>query len=600
MTQLDLFYRSFRDYVKELQKDRETVLLKDAVVRSDETDEVSVIHTVCAVDEDWVEAIERGLVFVGKAIGEERQFIRSKGEVAPIEKVKHVSRESVEHLARHSNLITREQTGDDILPDQLYTVERLNDYTVYENRFLYMLLCKLRDFIGMRYNKIIKLTNTYSGTSRLRKKVVAGKTRLEYEVNFKESREDDWYLRNHNSASDALERLELMQRSVYYYLRTPLMTEVAKADKLKPPITKTNVLRMDKNFKEVVALYDFISSYNKDGYIITQEERKLDPIKDSIAEEFADPMLLLSFLTYEHGLGLEEYLEAEFEKEEARRKEEAARLEAERLLSLKKRIDENGESPEQYILMLEKRNRELEQDSRQLLLAREEIKGLRAETEALNGQIAALNEEMAAREEEHAKVIEMYEQRIETLGKEQAEEAALHAEALVQAEREKREKIARVKAEADNLVRESEARCDEKQHEVDLLAAEMASLKKEDILLRARLTALRKEHGLLTDMDDYTSEEAFTELEKEFEALGELVRGEWKEAKQLLRRDFLHTLKQMLTGKTARPRRNKDAENAQTEENQKSGAIAESKNRSAEDMNKPEEGEGLSDENKDV
>ncbi len=600
MTQLDLFYRSFRDYVKELQKDRETVLLKDAVVRSDETDEVSVIRTVCAVDEDWVEAIERGLVFVGKAIGEERQFIRSKGEVAPIEKVKHVSRESVEHLARHSNLITREQTGDDILPDQLYTVERLNDYTVYENRFLYMLLCKLRDFIGMRYNKIIKLTNTYSGTSRLRKKVVAGKTRLEYEVNFKESREDDWYLRNHNSASDALERLELMQRSVYYYLRTPLMTEVAKADKLKPPITKTNVLRMDKNFKEVVALYDFISSYNKDGYIITQEERKLDPIKDSIAEEFADPMLLLSFLTYEHGLGLEEYLEAEFEKEEAKRKEEAARLETERLLSLKKRIEENGESPEQYILMLEKRNRELEQDSRQLLLAREEIKGLRAETEALNGQIAALNEEMAAREEEHAKVIEMYEQRIETLGKEQAEEAALHAEALVQAEREKREKIARVKAEADNLVRESEARCDEKQHEVDLLAAEMASLKKEDILLRARLTALRKEHGLLTDMDDYTSEEAFTELEKEFEALGELVRGEWKEAKQLLRRDFLHTLKQMFTGKTARPRRNKDAENAQTEENQKSGAIAESKNRSAEDMNKPEEGEGLSDENKDV
>ncbi len=600
MTQLDLFYRSFRDYVKELQKDRETVLLKDAVVRSDETDEVSVIRTVCAVDEDWVEAIERGLVFVGKAIGEERQFIRSKGEVAPIEKVKHVSRESVEHLARHSNLITREQTGDDILPDQLYTVERLNDYTVYENRFLYMLLCKLRDFIGMRYNKIIKLTNTYSGTSRLRKKVVAGKTRLEYEVNFKESREDDWYLRNHNSASDALERLELMQRSVYYYLRTPLMTEVAKADKLKPPITKTNVLRMDKNFKEVVALYDFISSYNKDGYIITQEERRLDPIKDSIAEEFADPMLLLSFLTYEHGLGLEEYLEAEFEKEEAKRKEEAARLETERLLSLKKRIEENGESPEQYILMLEKRNRELEQDSRQLLLAREEIKGLRAETEALNGQIAALNEEMAAREEEHAKVIEMYEQRIETLGKEQAEEAALHAEALVQAEREKREKIARVKAEADNLVRESEARCDEKQHEVDLLAAEMASLKKEDILLRARLTALRKEHGLLTDMDDYTSEEAFTELEKEFEALGELVRGEWKEAKQLLRRDFLHTLKQMLTGKTARPRRNKDAENAQTEENQKSGAIAESKNRSAEDMNKPEEGEGLSDENKDV
>ena len=55
------------------------------------------------------------------------------------EKVKNVSKDSVAHLARHSNLITRYEEGEDIIPDRLYTVERLSDYAVYENRFLYML-----------------------------------------------------------------------------------------------------------------------------------------------------------------------------------------------------------------------------------------------------------------------------------------------------------------------------------------------------------------------------------------------------------------------------------------------------------------------------
>ena len=169
MTQWDLFYRAFREYGKILQKDREGASLRDAIVHADESDKITVIRTECRIEEDWVEAIEHGLVFIGKAIDEERQFIRSSGEVEPIEKVKHVSRESVEHLARHSNLISRKPPeGEDLMPEKLYTVERLNNYAVYENRFLYMMLCRLNDFISLRYNRIVRETNTYRGEVLLR------------------------------------------------------------------------------------------------------------------------------------------------------------------------------------------------------------------------------------------------------------------------------------------------------------------------------------------------------------------------------------------------------------------------------------------------
>jgi hypothetical protein len=41
---------------------------------------------------------------------------------------------------------------------------------------------------------------------------------------------------------------------------------VSKVAMLKPPITKTNILKMDNNFKAAVALYDYLLSYHKDGY----------------------------------------------------------------------------------------------------------------------------------------------------------------------------------------------------------------------------------------------------------------------------------------------------------------------------------------------
>lgn len=547
--QLDLFYRAFRDFVAAFQEDRVSALLRDAIVRADERDGISVLRTVCTIDSDWVEAIEQGLIFIEKAINEERQFIRSNGEVDPIEKIKHVSRESVEHLARHSNLIANGTKGEELIPEKLYTVERLTDYAVYENRFLYMVLCRLKDFISLRYNRIIALTNVYHGELKMNKKVTAGKTKLEYEVSLHESREDDWFLRMHNSVKDILERLERMQRSVHYYLQTPLMTEVAKADKLKPPITKTNTLRMDKNFKEVVALYEFLSSYNKDGFSIMQQEQKLDPLKEPVADELAHAMLLLSFLSYEHGLGIEDHLREEYDKEETRRREEAKKLELERLASLKKRIKEGGESPEEYILLLEKQNRALEQEVQRLTLALGEMDCLCTEIEKLRGTVTSLTDEMAARERAHAEQIAECDRNIAELHEQQTEAEARHVAALIEAERVRHEEVARVRAEANEVVRGLETNIAGKEEEARSLSEELKTLKKADDVLHARLTALRKEHGLLADTDDYTSEEAFSELERQFEALGELVRGEWRSAKRLLREEFLHTLKKSFSEK---------------------------------------------------
>ena len=233
MNQLNVYYRALLNYREQTLKNRDCTLDRTALSRvNTDSDRITLKRNFCTVDTDWVEAIEEGLVFIEKAIKEERQFIRSNGEVIPIEKVKNVSKASVEHLAKHSNLITREVEGEDLIPDQLFTVEKLNDYAVYENRFLYMLLCYLKDFVALRYNNILELSYTYDGSMTMSKSVSLPKQSLTYNVSLTEQRKDDKYLMKSCDIRDIIDRIDLVLKAILAFLSCPLMKLVANAPML--------------------------------------------------------------------------------------------------------------------------------------------------------------------------------------------------------------------------------------------------------------------------------------------------------------------------------------------------------------------------------
>ena len=417
MNQVDRLYRAFIDYRKETVGVHECDRTRDAIAKANEQDDlVTLERKICTVENDWIDAIEKGLIHIEKAIREERQFIRSNGEVLPIEKVKRVDKESVVHLARHSNLLTKEpKDGGDIIPDQLYTVERLSDYAVYENRFLYRLLCYLRDFITLRYDKILELTTTYNGNLSLNKNVDYKKQKMKLKIELAEQRKNDAYLRENNEAKDSLSRIDLILKAVIHYLNTPLMEEVAKVPMLKPPITKTNVLKMNQNFKGCMALYEYITAYNKPGYTVEDYKKTLKPFSEIVADEFAEAVSLISFLTYEHSMGIESHLRENYQVEEARRKEEEGKKLREQIKKLKKRIEESGMAPEEYMLMLEKRNRSLENDSAQLVVAKQEIERLNGEVTTLTDTVTTLETEVQALKDEIVEINARHEREIAEL-----------------------------------------------------------------------------------------------------------------------------------------------------------------------------------------
>ena len=494
MNQLNVYYRALLNYREQTVKNRDCTLDRNALSRvNTDSDRITLKRNFCTVDTDWVEAIEEGLVFIEKAIKEERQFIRSNGEVIPIEKVRNVSKASVEHLAKHSNLITREVEGEDLIPDQLFTVEKLNDYAVYENRFLYMLLCYLKDFVALRYNSILELSYTYDGSMTMSKTVSLPKQSLVYNVSLTEQRKDDKYLMKSCDIRDIIDRIDLILKAILAFLSCPLMKLVAKAPMLKPPITRTNVLKMNNNFKQAMALYSFIVAYDKPGYTIETKTTELNPFRSDLADEMAESILMASFLTYEYGLDINTILKEEYEEEERQRKEEEYKRRQEKMEAVRRRVMASGESPEEYIMMLEKQIRILEGKCADLDSVRAELKDTKEQlaeeqmhnkvlTKKLNDTMDTLEalrieyaEEVRRLNEERERAIRELTQHYET---EIANLKAEHERIIAELTEHYETEIANLKAEHERIVAELTERYE----------TEIANLKAEHERIIAKLT----------------------------------------------------------------------------------------------------------------
>lgn len=362
MRLIDLYFKAFNAYKKVTQENTQSERDRKIIMHANAKDDfLTAIKYDCKIDSDWVENIEEGLKYVEKAIQEDRQFIRTEGSVVQIEKVKKTSKATIEHLAKHSELITRKpKAGSNLIPDKLYIVEKLSDYTVYENRFLYMLLRYLKDFVQMRLDNIKDKVTTYESHVKINKDIKVNETHIQYKLDYDAIHKNDILLTNRSHDIPLMNRVENIYALVNSFLSTPLMKEVSKAPMIKPPIVKTNVLLMNQNFRAAVALYEFIRSYNKDGYQFTEKIHKLNPFPNDLGDEMAQIIELTGAVSYTFGQDikkeLNEKLEAEFKLIKEKEKQKALQ----ELKRLKKTLSELNEDPTAYILKLEKYNLDLE------------------------------------------------------------------------------------------------------------------------------------------------------------------------------------------------------------------------------------------------
>ena len=292
-------YKNFKIYTDSVNKNEKLLSAYEKIktsTRSKNEFEIKINDVV--IDEIWVKTIEELLPYVSAAISEDRRFIRNQSETLPVEKTKRVSRETVIDLSVNSQNIRKIKENDEIEPSKLLVVEKLDDYSIYENKFLVYLLKLLKSFIEIRFEKIKEAKSIYENHTKLTDAVNLYRNKIAYSIDITDSRYGDLNLEENDKNIALIKRIRNLEVYINQLMRTDLIEQVSKAPSIRPPVQRTNLLKNDVNFSKALKLYDFISSYAKPGYTITPIVNKKDQLSEDYLDYFSRIPTLIAFLSY--------------------------------------------------------------------------------------------------------------------------------------------------------------------------------------------------------------------------------------------------------------------------------------------------------------
>ena len=575
MKSLDTLYEAYVNYKKLCITDIATSRFFQAYmnVKDKDSEDIVTIFSICHIEQDWVDAIEKGLPFIEKAIKEERQFIRNDGEVLPIEKIRKTSKASIQDLAKHANYITHEAPEDaetEVLPDKMLMIQKESDFAIYENRVLYAALVYLKDFVTSRLVTIKEATNTYLVKNHIKKLIDMGSRKIDIKLEFDEKRVNDPLLMERNTERDVIDRLDQILTGILALLKTPLMREVSKVEMVSRPIAKTNILKMNRNFRESLACFEYIANYQGEGFTIEHIEKSLIPYNKQMNEAYTENLILLSFLNYMFANNIQDQLKADYEEILKKREIQKENEILARLREFHATASEKEMTINEYLIMFEQGYRILEERNDQLV---EQVKEMEIAHKKELEKMQREHEEFVdnLKEQHENEINEIQQQnaaKIEQIKQDHAEEVAEiereYEQEITEITNDSQNEIRRVKEEsaqeisdardaAAQDIREAKAQAakdleDFKGQFKDHIAemeAENAEIKAHDKEQKDRIAALETEllnkriaQGESTELD-FTSEDAFDKLEQLKADFDEFFDKAWKEAKKQIRKDTL-------------------------------------------------------------
>lgn len=302
MVDFSKYYRSYKYMQDMLKSDFTHNYIEEALKDGDEgKDSIFGKTNEKVIDMDWVIAIEETLPYIQKAIDEQRRFIKQAENVVRIKKAK-----------------------------KILTVEREEGFAIYENRVLLTLIHKALMFVDDKYSKMKDVPNDSYNNITMNRHLELNQQKLDFSVNYvnedHESLAEDLDVEDIESLSD-FDRIRRIRQGLNECLATPLMKEIAKEPQVKPPLTQTNLLKENPNFKKAVELWSFLDTYKKQGFELVGEGyngKMTDENKEDVYLAMEFQHFMMSITT---NPALRKMLQEKYEEENALAKEEADRPE---------------------------------------------------------------------------------------------------------------------------------------------------------------------------------------------------------------------------------------------------------------------------------
>lgn len=260
-------------------------------------------------DHDWIDIIEEILPSLDAIVRNPRRFITVEEDIIDISLAKQISVESVKHLAQHTQFISsaNPKTGT-VTPSKILNTSKEESYEVYENRFIFTLLKKLQEFINKRYEAIKK--SVVTNNMQEIKVIVNSKYKHrgnDMNIRLEASTDVPFDENKFSESSDYLtiERVKKMKNIVDGFLSSAFAREMRSSAPVRPPITRTNVIKKEPNFKKALILWQFIESYEKSGFDVEKvDETSLLPedVNDQYKQLlFINDLIVSSFSALQDG-----------------------------------------------------------------------------------------------------------------------------------------------------------------------------------------------------------------------------------------------------------------------------------------------------------
>lgn len=371
MVDFSKYYRSYKYMQDMLKSDFTHNYIEKALKDGDEgKDSIFGKTNEKVIDMDWVIAIEETLPYIQKAIEEQGRFIKQAENVVRIKKAK-----------------------------KILTVEREEGFAIYENRVLLTLIHKALMFVDDKYSKMKDVPNDSYNNITMNRHLELNQQKLDFSVNYvnedHESLAEDLDIEDIESLSD-FDRIRRIRQGLNECLATPLMKEIAKEPQVKPPLTQTNLLKENPNFKKAVELWSFLDTYKKQGFELVGEEyngKMTDENKEDVYLAMEFQHFMMSITT---NPALRKMLQEKYEEENALAKEESDRPEKVKEMVLEAQTEAVHKEE------IEKLTAEITELKQKIAEQKQKIEEQANIIKTQEGKIAALENER----ESHAKQVE--------------------------------------------------------------------------------------------------------------------------------------------------------------------------------------------------
>ena len=261
-----------------------------------------------ALDGSWIETMDNALFSVENIVKNPRRFIAEDDIIVDVERAKRTTAKTVRHLSSNSQYVQNITDKGEVRPKKLLTTELNEDLAIYENRFICSLVHFAISFVEKRYNDISVHADSFTNTSAgIKSHFVFGRNEcdINMDINVKGESKDKALLQKNE---ELLQKITVVRKRLKSLLNTTFMRTLSSAKPVRPPIMKTNLLKMNVDYNNAYKLWLFLSSYTQSGYSVEVSSKNLP-----VSKGFYDDLSSLVAMGLQ-SLLLNEYLNsAEFD-----------------------------------------------------------------------------------------------------------------------------------------------------------------------------------------------------------------------------------------------------------------------------------------------